>query len=101
MVDFTSEERTEEIIEILKKENIVPVCNETILKCVQEAQSENEKEITETKATFEVIVAAGKKKRGDKNGNYTIKKKKKNEVIRTEIIRLKTHRNLNRRKGGL
>lgn len=85
MVDFTPEERTEEIIEILKKENIVPVCNETILKCVQEAQSENEKEITETKATFEVIVAAGKK----------------NEVIRTEIIRLKTHRNLNRRKGRL
>lgn len=49
MVDFTPEERTEEIIEILKKENIVPVCNETILKCVQEAQSENEKRLQRRK----------------------------------------------------
>lgn len=86
MVDFTPEERTEEIIEILKKENIVPVCNETILKCVQEAQSENEKEITETKATFEVIVAAGKKKRGDKNGNYTIKSAQELESSKGKII---------------
>lgn len=86
IVDFTPEERTEEIIEILKKENIVPVCNETILKCVQEAQSENEKEITETKATFEVIVAAGKKKRGDKNGNYTIKNAQELESSKGKII---------------
>lgn len=86
MVDFTPEERTEEIIEILKKENIVPVCNETILKCVQEAQSENEKEITETKTTFEVIVAAGKKKRGDKNGNYTIKSAQELESSKGKII---------------
>lgn len=70
------------------KENIVPVCNETILKCVQEAQSENEKEITETKATFEVIVAAGKKKRGDKNGNYTIKSAQELESSKGKIIDL-------------
>ena len=37
MADFTPEERMEELIEVLKKENIVPVCNETILKYVQEA----------------------------------------------------------------
>lgn len=101
MVDFTPEERTEEIIEILKKENIVPVCNETILKCVQEAQSENEKEITETKATFEVIVAAGKKKRGDKNGNYTIKSAHELESDKGKIIDVlfrhtKTERNMQR-----
>lgn len=86
VADFTPEERTEELIEILKKENIVPVCNETILKYVQEAQSENEKEITETKATFEVIVAAGKKKRGDKSGSYTIKSAQELESAKGKII---------------
>lgn len=101
MADFTPEERMEELIEVLKKENIVPVCNETILKYVQEAQAENEKEITETKATFEVIVVAGKKKRGDKNGNYTIKSAHELESDKGKIIDIlfrhtKTERNMQR-----
>lgn len=101
MADFTPEERMEELIEVLKKENIVPVCNETILKYVQEAQAENEKEITETKATFGVIVVAGKKKRGDKNGNYTIKSAHELESDKGKIIDIlfrhtKTERNMQR-----
>lgn len=86
MMDMTPEERTDELIEILRKENIVPVCNEEILKYVQEAQSESEKENIETKATFEVIASVGKKKRGDKSGTYTLKTNQELETAKARIV---------------
>lgn len=86
MADYTPEERTDELIQILQRENIVPVCNESVLKYIQEAQSESEKEIIKTKTTFEVIASVGRKKRGDTSGTYILKTDKELEKARTKII---------------
>ncbi len=86
MADLTPEERTDELIEILEKKNIVPICNEKILDYVQEVRTEEEKENAEIKATFEVIASVGKKKRGDKNGNYELKTRDEISASKGKII---------------
>lgn len=86
MADLTPEERTDELIEVFKEKNIIPVCNEKILEYVQEAQSEEEKEISEVKTTFEVIASLGKRKRGDKSGNYEIKKDDELSIAKGKIL---------------
>lgn len=86
MADLTPEERTDELIEVFKEKNIVPVCNEKILDYVQEAQVEEEKEVAEVKTTFEVIASLGKRKRGDKSGNYELKNAEELSVAKGKII---------------
>lgn len=86
LANFTPEERTEDLIKTLERENIIPVCNETILDYIQEAQAENEKEVTQTKATYEVITTVGKKRKGDKSGNFTLKTAQELEAAKGKII---------------
>lgn len=76
IADFTPEEKTEHLLETLRRENIIPLINEGVLQSIQEVQDEDVKEQTEVKASFEVIAATSKKSR--KNGSYVIKIKQQN-----------------------
>ena len=84
IADFTAEEKTEKLLETLEKENIVPLINEAVLQQVQEAQDREEKEITEVRASYEVIAAATKKSR--KTDGYVIKSPKELETVKPKII---------------
>lgn len=84
--DFTAEEKTDNLLKTLAKENIVPLINEGVLQQVQEAHDQEEKEITEVKATYEVIAAVSKKSR--KTGAYVIKTPAEIESVKPKIIDL-------------
>ncbi len=73
LVDLTLEEKTDRFIDTIKEHNIVPVCNERILDYVDTLRDQEEKENANVKATFEVIASLGKRKRGNKSGQYELK----------------------------
>lgn len=84
IADFTPEEKTEHLLETLRRENIIPLINEGVLQSIQEVQDEDVKEQTEVKASFEVIAATSKKSR--KNGSYVIKAPQELESVKTKIV---------------
>ncbi len=84
--DFTAEEKTDNLLKALAKENIVPLINEGVLQQVQEAQDQEEKEMTEVRASYEVIAAVSKKSR--KTGGYVIKTPTEIETVKPKIIDL-------------
>lgn len=86
VVDFTPEEFTEELIETLTRENIIPICNEEILDYIQSSTDSDEAEIKETRATFEVITSLGRKKKGDKTGAFVMKSNVELEKAKSKII---------------
>lgn len=84
--DFTAEEKTENLLKALERENIVPVIDEGILQQVQETQNQEEREMSEVRASYRVITAVSKKSR--KTGGYVIKTPKEIEVAKPKIIDL-------------
>ena len=84
VVDFTPEEKTENLLEQLKKENLVPVISEEMLQQVQEIMDVEEKEQTEVRASFEVISFSSKKSR--KTGGYVLKSEKELDEAKKKII---------------
>lgn len=82
--DFTAEEKTEKLLETLKRENIIPLISDGVLQLTQEAHDNEEKEITEARATFEVISAVTKKSR--KAEGYVIKSDKELDAVKTKIV---------------
>ena len=86
VMDLTPEEKTDNLIEYLKQNDIVPICNEKLLEYVQEVQSEDAKENAETRAVFEVIESVGKRKKGDKSGIYEIKSQEELKSVKSKII---------------
>ena len=84
VVDFTPEEKTENLLEQLKKENLVPLIDEEVLQQVQETMDIEEKEKTEVRASFEVISFSSKKSR--KTGGYVLKSEKELDEAKTKII---------------
>jgi len=89
IADFTPEEKTEELIELFERENIVPVCTETMMKYVQEAQAETDKSQTEVKTSFEVISVVSKM---PKNSTVPVLKTKAEMVAtKTKIIDILFH----------
>lgn len=84
VADFTAEEKTEKLLEILQRENIVPLVNEGIIQAAQEVQDEDGKEQVEVRAAFEVIAAVSKKSR--KSGGYILKTPQELETVKPKII---------------
>ena len=86
VIDFTAEEKTNNLLNHLEKENLIPIINEGVLQQVQKVQDEEEKEMTEIRTSYEVISAVSKKSR--KTGGYVIKSPKELELIKPKIIDL-------------
>ncbi len=84
--DFTAEEKTEKLLRALERENIVPLINEGVLQQVQETHDLEEKEMTEVRASYEVISAVSKKSR--KTGGYILKTTSEIETVKPKIIDL-------------
>ncbi len=83
--DFTAEEKTENLLKALERENIVPLINEAVLQAVQETQDQDNKELSEIRASYEVIAVASKKSR---KGGYVIKTPAEIETVKPKIIDL-------------
>ena len=86
VADFTAEEKTENLLKALERENIVPLIHEGVLQQVQEAQDVEESELTEIRASYEVIAAVSKKSR--KTGGYVIKTPAEIESVKPKSIDL-------------
>ena len=84
--DFTAEEKTDNLLKALERENIVPLINEGILQQVQETRDQEEKEMAEVRASYEVITLTSKKSR--KTGGYIIKAPTEISSIKPKIIDL-------------
>ncbi len=84
VADFTPEEKTEKILEALAESNVIPLINEGVYQQVQEIQDREQKELSEAKASFELIALSSKKSR--KTGGYVIKTAKELEEAKPKII---------------
>lgn len=84
VADFTAEEKTEKLLETLARENIVPLISDGVLQQTQEIQDNEEKELSEVRATYEVIAAVTKKSR--KSEGYVIKTAKELETAKPKVI---------------
>lgn len=82
--DFTAEEKTENLLKRLEKENIIPLINDGVLQKTQELQAQEEKELSEVRTSYEVISAVTKKSR--KSDGYIIKTPKELETVKPKII---------------
>lgn len=84
-VDYTAEEKTDSIISALKRDNIIPICNEAILQYADEAVDLENEELTELRSTFEVVTLVGKKEKRGGTG-YIIKNTQELATIKPKIV---------------
>ena len=84
VADFTAEEKTEKLIETLKRENIVPLINEAVLQQAQESQDVEERELSEVRTSYEVIAAVSKKSK--KTESYILKPPQELLKIKPKLI---------------
>lgn len=73
VANLTSEEQTENLLDALQKNNLIPIFNDVIMESLQESQIEETKDAEQKKATFEIINALSKKPKGDKTGRLVMK----------------------------
>ena len=83
--DFTAEEKTDQIITALERDNIIPICNEAILEYAEEAAALESDEVTELRSTIEVITLAGKKEKRGGNG-YVLKNAQELQAAKPKIV---------------
>ena len=85
VVNMTSEELTENLIDTLKKNDVVLACNEEILESLQEVQIDDAKENEKYKSTLEIINTVSKKPKGDKSGKLIMKTDSELEKVKGNI----------------
>ena len=83
--DFTAEEKTDQIITALERDNIIPICNEAILQYAEEDAALESDEVTELRSTIEVITLAGKKEKRGGTG-YILKNAQELQAAKPKIV---------------